>query len=60
MQFGLLYVVVRQGAVYQLFARSTSTGWKNSVLVLDLCLDIFIIVTELHLQADGHASQIIH
>ena len=55
-QGGLFWdVVVRQGAVFELFARSTSAARKNVFLVLYHCIDILNIVIEVHLQGDGRA-----
>merc|ERR1711970_881532 len=56
----LLDVVVRQGSsIFQLFSSKDQSLliWRNTFLVLDLCLDILNSITRLHLQSDGLASQ---
>jgi len=61
MESGLLLdVVVRQGpAIFQLLASKDQPllVWGNSLLVLDLGLDVLDGVRGLHFQGDGLASQ---
>jgi len=56
----LLDVVVRKSsAILKLLAREDETllVWRNSFLILDLCLYIFDSITRLHLQSNCLASQ---
>merc|ERR1712024_246997 len=55
-----LDIVIRQcSAIFQLFASKDQTLliWRNSLLVLDLSLDIFDSVRRFNLKGDGLASQ---
>merc|ERR1719464_532508 len=55
-----LDVVVRQSSsIFQLFSSKDQSLliWRDTFLVLDLCLDILNSITRLHLQSDGLASQ---
>merc|ERR1719464_2050847 len=55
-----LDVVVRQSSsIFQLLSSKDQSLliWRNTFLVLDLCLDILNGITRLHLQSDGLASQ---
>merc|ERR1711860_199014 len=55
-----LDVVVGQGtSIFQLLAGKDQTLliWRNSLLVLDLSLDIFSGVRGLHLEGDGFARE---
>ena len=55
----LLNVVVRQGtAILELLAGEDQPLliWRDSFLVLDLCLDILNGITRLNLQGDGLSS----
>jgi len=56
----LLDIVVGQSAtILQLLASKDQALliWRDSLLVLDLCLDIVNGVTGLHIKRDGLASQ---
>merc|ERR1712045_626663 len=56
----LLDVVVRQSSsIFQLFSSKDQSLliWRDTFLVLDLCLDILNGITRLHLQGDGLTSQ---
>merc|ERR1711971_1119367 len=56
----LLDIVVGQSSsIFQLFSSKDQSLliWRDTFLVLDLCLDILNSITRLHLQGDGLASQ---
>merc|ERR1712212_1102438 len=55
-----LDVVVRQSSsIFQLFSSKDQSLliWRNTFLILDLCLHVLNSITRLHLQSDGLASQ---
>merc|ERR1711942_527502 len=56
----LLDVVIRQSSsIFQLLSSKNQSLliWRNTFLVLDLCLNILNSITRLHLQSDGLTSQ---
>merc|ERR1711970_536427 len=55
-----LDVVVRQSSsIFKLFSSKDQSLliWRNTFLILDLCLDVLDGITRLHLQGDGLTSQ---
>merc|ERR1712172_98235 len=52
-------VVGQSSSIFQLFSSKDQSLliWRDTFLVLDLCLDILDSITRLHLQSDGLTSQ---